>query len=132
LAAKTRKKRKTNSAFCDSCDFLRPYRYFYQSRINECRPPPRARTGEAHRDLAAARRIANQVLPLGTVFQHARTLWDFKAQYNLSRTYRLTFDIYNLTHDWTNNDYIHAFGREIPSYAAGAGTSFKLGVTARL
>ncbi len=66
------------------------------------------------------------------VFQHARTLWDFKAQYNLSRTTSLFFDIYNLTNDWTNNDYVHAFGREIPSYAAGAGTSFKLGVTTRL
>ena len=75
------------------------------------------------------------VLPgtmLYDVFQHARTLWDFKAQYNLSRTTSLFFDIYNLTNDWTNNDYVHAFGREIPSYAAGAGTSFKLGVTTRL
>ena len=75
------------------------------------------------------------VLP-GTMFydiyQHARTLWDTKIQYNLSRTYSLYFDIYNLTNDWTNNDYLHAFGREIPSYAAGAGTSFKLGLTARL
>lgn len=65
------------------------------------------------------------------VYQHARTLWDFKAQYNLNRTYSLYFDVYNLTNDWTNNDYVHAFGREIPSYASGAGTSFKLGVTAR-
>ncbi len=74
------------------------------------------------------------VLPgtmLYDVFQHARTLWDFKAQYNLSRTFSLYFDVYNLTNDWTNNDYVHAFGREIPSYAAGAGTSYKLGVTAR-
>lgn len=74
------------------------------------------------------------VLPgtmLYDVFQHARTLWDFKAQYNFSRTYSFYFDVYNLTNDWTNNDYVHAFGREIPSYAAGAGTSFKLGVTAR-
>ncbi len=74
------------------------------------------------------------VLPgtmLYDVFQHARTLWDFKAQYNFSRTYSVYFDIYNLTNDWTNNDYVHAFGREIPSYASGAGTSYKLGVTAR-
>jgi hypothetical protein len=75
------------------------------------------------------------VLPgtmLYDVFQHARTLWDFKAQYSVSRTYSLFFDVYNLTNDWTNNDYVHAFGREIPSYASGAGTSFKLGLTARL
>lgn len=75
------------------------------------------------------------VLPgtmLYDVFQHARTLWDFKAQYTLNRTYSLFFDVYNLTNDWTNNDYVHAFGREIPSYASGAGTSFKLGMTARL
>ena len=75
------------------------------------------------------------VLPgtmLYDVFQHARTLWDFKAQYNLNRSSSFFFDIYNLTNDWTNNDYVHAFGREIPSYAAGAGTSFKLGLTTRL
>ncbi len=65
------------------------------------------------------------------VFQHARTLWDFKVQYSISRRYSVYFDIYNLTNDWTNNDYVHAFGREIPSYASGAGTSFKTGVTAR-
>lgn len=65
------------------------------------------------------------------VFQHARTLWDFKVQYAINRRYSVYFDIYNLTNDWTNNDYVHAFGREIPSYAAGAGTSFKVGVTAR-
>ena len=55
------------------------------------------------------------VLPgtmLYAVFQHARTLWDFKAQYNLNRTTSLFFDIYNLTNDWTNNDYVHAFGRD--------------------
>lgn len=74
------------------------------------------------------------VLPgtmLYDVFQHARTLWDFKAQYTFNRVYSFYFDVYNLTNDWTNNDYVHAFGREIPSYAAGAGTSFKAGVTAR-
>jgi iron complex outermembrane recepter protein len=74
------------------------------------------------------------VLPgtmLYDVFQHARTLWDFKAQYTINRRYTVYFDVYNLTNDWTNNDYVHAFGREIPSYAAGAGTSFKAGVTAR-
>lgn len=65
------------------------------------------------------------------VFQHSRMLWDFKAQYIFNRTYTLYFDVYNLTNDWTNNDYLHAFGREIPSYASGAGTSFKAGVTAR-
>lgn len=66
------------------------------------------------------------------VYQHARTLWDFKSQYTINRNYSLYFDIYNLTNDWTNNDYIHAFGREIPSYAAGAGTSFKLGMNVRM
>ncbi|MBI4625488.1 MAG: TonB-dependent receptor [Verrucomicrobia bacterium] len=74
------------------------------------------------------------VLPgtgLFDVFQHARTLYDFKAQYTINRAYSLFFDVYNLTNDWTNNDYLHAFGREIPSYAAGAGTSFKAGITAR-
>jgi iron complex outermembrane recepter protein len=65
------------------------------------------------------------------VYQHARTLLDFKAQYTLNRTYSLYFDVYNLTNDWTNNDYVRLFGRDIPSYAAGAGTSFKAGVTAR-
>lgn len=65
------------------------------------------------------------------VYQHSRLLWDFKAQYTINRTYSLYFDVYNLTNDWTNNDYLHAFGRKIPSYAAGAGTSFKAGVTAR-
>ncbi len=65
------------------------------------------------------------------VFQHARTLWDFKVQYSINRQYSVYFDVYNLTNDWTNNDYVHAFGREIPSYASGAGTSFKAGVTAR-
>ncbi|MCX6956038.1 MAG: TonB-dependent receptor [Verrucomicrobia bacterium] len=66
------------------------------------------------------------------VYQHAKTLWDFKAQYNYSRTYTFFFDVYNLTNDWTNSDYVHAFGREIPSYASGVGTSFKLGMTVRL
>jgi hypothetical protein len=65
------------------------------------------------------------------VYQHARTLWDFKAQYLLNRTYTLFLDVYNLSNDYTNNDYLHAWGREIFSYAAGAGTSFKLGATAR-
>lgn len=65
------------------------------------------------------------------VYQHARTLWDFKAQYTVSRTYSLYLDVYNLTNDFNNNDYLHAFGREIPSYAAGPGTSYKAGVTAR-
>jgi TonB-dependent receptor len=65
------------------------------------------------------------------VYQHPRTLWDFKVQYALSRTYSLFADVYNLTNDFTNNDYVHAWGREIPSYASGPGTSFKLGVTAR-
>lgn len=65
------------------------------------------------------------------VYQHSRTLWDFKLQFTPNRTYSFYFDWYNLTNDWTNNDFIHAFGREIPSYASGAGTSFKAGVTAR-
>ncbi len=65
------------------------------------------------------------------VYQHARTLWDFKAQYTLNRTYSLYLDVYNLTNDFNNTDYLHAWGREIPSYSAGPGTSFKAGVTAR-
>jgi outer membrane receptor protein involved in Fe transport len=65
------------------------------------------------------------------VYQHARTLVDFKVQYTLNRTYSFYFDVYNLTNDWNNNDYLHAFDREIPSYAAGPGTSFKAGVTGR-
>ncbi len=65
------------------------------------------------------------------VYQHSRLLWDFKAQYTINRTYSVYFDVYNLTNDGTNNDYLHAFDREIPSYTAVVGTSFKLGVTAR-
>jgi TonB-dependent receptor len=65
------------------------------------------------------------------VYQHARTLVDFKVQYTLSRRHTLYFDVYNLANDWNNNDYLHAFGREIPSYAAGPGTSFRAGVTSR-
>ena len=77
---------------------------------------------------------AGVVLP-GTMFyeiyQHPRTLWDLKVNYMLTRTYSLYLDVYNLTNDYTNNDYLHAFGREIPSYSAGPGMSFKAGVTAR-
>jgi TonB-dependent receptor len=65
------------------------------------------------------------------IYQHARTLWDFKAQYTLNRTYSFYLDVYNLTNAVTNNDFLHAWGHEIPSYASGPGTSFKLGVTAR-
>ncbi|MBI5766269.1 MAG: TonB-dependent receptor [Verrucomicrobia bacterium] len=65
------------------------------------------------------------------IFQHERTLWDFKAQYTVNRTYSLFFDLYNLTNDLNNNDYLHAWGRKIPSYSAGPGTSYKFGVTAR-
>jgi len=65
------------------------------------------------------------------VYQHPRTLWDFKVNYTINRTYSLYLDVYNLTNDYTNNDYLHAFGREIPSYASGPGMSFKAGVTAR-
>jgi outer membrane receptor protein involved in Fe transport len=65
------------------------------------------------------------------VYQHARTLWDFKVQYTVNRACSIYFDVYNLTNDWNNNDYVHAFGREIPSYAAGPGTSFRAGVTSR-
>ncbi|MEY4939877.1 MAG: hypothetical protein RIQ93_1612 [Verrucomicrobiota bacterium] len=66
------------------------------------------------------------------VYQHARVLLDFKLQYSINRQHSIYFDVYNLTNDFTNNDYIHAFGRKIPSYAAGSGTSFKLGITSRL
>lgn len=65
------------------------------------------------------------------VFQHSRTLWDFKAQYTINRTFSLYLDVYNLTNAWTNNDYVHNFGREMPSYASGAGTAYKAGITAR-
>ncbi len=65
------------------------------------------------------------------IYQHPRTLWDFKANYLLNRTYSLYLDVYNLTGDYTNNDYLHAWGREIPSYSAGPGTSYKFGITAR-
>ncbi len=65
------------------------------------------------------------------VLPHARTLWSSLAQYYLSPTDSLYFDLYNLTNDWTNNDCLHAFGREIPSCAAGTGTNFERGGTSR-
>lgn len=65
------------------------------------------------------------------VYQHSRLLLDLKIQYDLSRRYLIFFDVYNLTNDYGANDFIHAFDREIPSYASGSGTSFKLGVTGR-
>ena len=65
------------------------------------------------------------------VYQHSRVLVDFKVQYNLGRRYVVFFDVYNLTKDFGANDYAHLLGREVPSYASGAGTSFKLGTTVR-
>lgn len=65
------------------------------------------------------------------VYQQSRTLWDFKSQYTINRTFSLYFEVYNLTNAWTNSDYIKAFDREIPSYASGAGTAYKAGITAR-
>ncbi|MBI5382609.1 MAG: TonB-dependent receptor [Opitutae bacterium] len=64
-------------------------------------------------------------------YQNERTLIDIKTQYTINRVYSLYFDVYNITNDFTNSDVIYAFGRRIPSYASGAGTSFKAGVTAR-
>jgi iron complex outermembrane receptor protein len=65
------------------------------------------------------------------VYQHSRLLLDFKVQYNLGRRYIIFFDVYNLTRDYGANDFAHILGREVPSYASGAGTSFKIGTTAR-
>lgn len=62
------------------------------------------------------------------VYQHERLLLDFKLQYSLTRATTLLFDVYNLTRDYGANDFVHLFGREIPSYASGQGTSFRLGL----
>jgi len=64
-------------------------------------------------------------------YQHSRTLWDVKLQYSFSPKYVLNFDVYNLTNDYTNNDYVHVYGRELFTYAAGSGTAYRLGFTAR-
>ncbi|MBM3853148.1 MAG: TonB-dependent receptor [Verrucomicrobia bacterium] len=74
------------------------------------------------------------VLPGGAIFevyQHARLLVDLKIQYSFGRRYVLLFDVYNLTRDYGANDFAHVLGYEVPSYASGAGTSYKLGLTSR-
>ncbi len=74
------------------------------------------------------------VLPgtrLYDVYQHARLLVDLKIQYSLGRSYVLNFDVYNLTNDYGANDWVHVFGREIPSYASGSGTAFRAGISGR-
>lgn len=65
------------------------------------------------------------------VYQHARLLVDLKIQYSLGRTYVLNFDVYNLTNDYGANDWVHLFGREVPSYASGSGTAFRAGISGR-
>jgi TonB-dependent receptor len=65
------------------------------------------------------------------VYQHSRFLLDFKLQYNLGRRHVIFFDVYNLTRDYGANDYAHILGYEVPSYASGAGTSYKIGATTR-
>ncbi|MBI5693130.1 MAG: TonB-dependent receptor [Verrucomicrobia bacterium] len=65
------------------------------------------------------------------VYQHSRTLVDLKIQYSFGKRYILLFDVYNLTRDYGANDFAHFLGYEVPSYASGAGTSYKLGLTTR-
>ncbi len=64
-------------------------------------------------------------------YQHSRTLFDLKLQYTFSPRYVLNVDVYNLTNDYTNNDYVHVFDRKLFTYAAGSGTSFKIGLSGR-
>jgi TonB-dependent receptor len=64
-------------------------------------------------------------------YQHSRTLWDVKLQYSFSPKYVLNVDLYNLTDDYTNNDYVHVYDRELFTYAAGSGTAYRVGLTAR-
>ncbi len=65
------------------------------------------------------------------VDRHARLLVDREIQHDFSRRYLNFIRVYNLTRDDVANDFVHAFDREIPSYASGAGTTFKPGVTGR-
>lgn len=43
----------------------------------------------------------------------------------------LNVDLYNLTNDYTNNDYVHVYNREMFTYAAGSGSAVRLGLTTR-
>ena len=61
----------------------------------------------------------------------SRTLFDVKLQYSFGPKYVLNVDLYNLTNDYTNNDYVHVYGRELFTYAAGSGTAYRIGFTAR-
>ena len=64
-------------------------------------------------------------------YQHSRTLIDLKFQYTFNQKYVLNVDLYNLTNDYTNNDYVHVYNREMFTYAAGSGSAVRLGLTAR-
>ena len=64
-------------------------------------------------------------------YQHSRTLIDLKFQYSFNQRYVLNVDLYNLTNDYTNNDYVHVYNRELFTYAAGSGSALRLGFTAR-
>ena len=64
-------------------------------------------------------------------YQHSRTLFDVKLQYSFRSKYVINVDLYNLTNDYTNNDYVHVYGRELFTYAAGSGTAYRIGFTAR-
>ena len=64
-------------------------------------------------------------------YQHSRTLIDLKVQYTFSPRYVLNVDLYNLTNDYTNNDYVHVFDRKLFTYAAGSGSALRIGFTGR-
>jgi iron complex outermembrane recepter protein len=64
-------------------------------------------------------------------YQHSRTLFDVKLQYSFKSKYVINVDLYNLSNDYTNNDYVHVYGRELFTYAAGSGTAYRIGFTAR-
>ena len=64
-------------------------------------------------------------------YQHSRTLIDLKFQYSFNQRYVLNVDLYNLTNDYTNNDYVHVYNREMFTYAAGSGSAVRLGLTTR-
>ena len=64
-------------------------------------------------------------------YQHSRTLIDLKVQYTFSPRYVLNVDLYNLTNDYTNNDYVHVYNRELFTYAAGSGSALRIGFTGR-
>lgn len=64
-------------------------------------------------------------------YQHSRTLIDLKFQYAFNQKYVLNVDLYNLTNDYTNNDYVHVYNREMFTYAAGSGSAVRLGLTTR-